>query len=249
MKILILLILLAQTMFSQDFFNQQLLFPRVGNAFINKRDSIQLLLKNNNIEIENLNVFWRATKWNKKLELFAFDFKLNKYKLIKIYDICAIVGDLGPKRKEGDLQIPEGFYYIKTFNPNSKYHLSLELNYPNESDLVSCDFNKPGGDIYIHGKCETIGCLPMTDQLMEEIYIINLYAKQAGQEYIPVHIYPTKLTVNNFNKLKSDYFKNNIKLLEFWSNLKEHWDYFEKNKTLPYYEINKMNGKYIITSK
>jgi murein L,D-transpeptidase YafK len=77
----------------------------------------------------------------------------------------------------------------------------------------------------------------------------NLYEKQAGQEYIPVHIYPTKLTVNNFNKLKSDYFKNNIKLLEFWTNLKEHWDYFEKNKTLPYYEVNRINGKYIIINK
>ena len=89
---------------------------------------------------------------------------------------------------QGDYQVPEGFYYINEFNPNSNYHLSLGLNYPNASDRILSDSLSPGGDIYIHGSCVSVGCIPVTDEQIEEIYIIASYAKASGQDYIPTHL-------------------------------------------------------------
>jgi murein L,D-transpeptidase YafK len=85
---------------------------------------------------------------------------------------------------EGDYQVPEGFYYINEFNPKSAYHLSLGLNYPNASDKVLSDSIKPGGDIYIHGNCVTVGCIPLQNNQIEELYVLAANAKNAGQDFI-----------------------------------------------------------------
>ncbi|MCU0327387.1 MAG: hypothetical protein MUE53_00180 [Chitinophagales bacterium] len=195
--------------------------------------------------LENSKPFWRAYKFNKQLELWAYAPDSMRYILIKTYPICETVGDLGPKRRSGDFQIPEGVYSITEFNPNSKYHLSLRVNYPNQSDLYFNSKN-PGGDIYIHGKCETVGCLPMTDSLIEEIFITNLiFNKLYNISEIPIHIFPARLTDKNFNKLKSDYFKDNFKMIEFWSDMKLIYEYFEKNRILPNVGISD-KGRYFI---
>ena len=93
------------------------------------------------------------------------------YKKLTTYRICARSGSLGPKRRQGDRQIPEGFYHINHFNPNSNYHLSLMINYPNASDRLKSKAARLGGNICIHGNCVTVGCLPMTDDKIKEIYI------------------------------------------------------------------------------
>lgn len=232
--------------YSQDFIKDQMQYSRVSDAYNTKYLKIDSLFKSKKIDISKVQVFWRAFKWNKTLELWAYSFDSQKFIHIYTYPICTTVGELGPKRKEGDLQIPEGVYEIKSFNPASKYYLSLELNYPNESDRILSKSNKLGGDIYIHGKCETIGCIPMTDELIKEIYLISAIAKSNGQLMIPVHIFPTRLTLNNFNKLKLDYFKNNVSLLAFWSNMKQIYDFFEKKKIVPTVSVDPLTGKYII---
>ena len=229
--------------FSQDWLTTQLQQPRVAAANLTKYKRVESLFKAKNIEFPSNRIFWRAMKWNKVLELWAFSNDSSKYVLVKSFSICETIGDLGPKRQEGDLQIPEGFYYIENFNPCSKYHLSLKVSYPNESDRILGNKEKLGGDIYIHGGCETIGCLPMTDSVMESIYLVNVYAKALGQEQIPIHIFPTKLTVNNFNKMKKDYFSGKQDVLEFWNNLREGYDYFDKNRLLPNITVDE-NGKY-----
>ncbi|MFC7667854.1 murein L,D-transpeptidase family protein [Hymenobacter humi] len=89
--------------------------------------------------------------------------------------------------------MPEGFYQIDRFNPKSEYHLSLGLNYPNAADLALGEPD-PGGDIFIHGGEVTIGCLPITDIGIEEVYLIAVAARAAGQTLIPVHIFPFPLT-------------------------------------------------------
>ncbi|MEJ7677428.1 MAG: L,D-transpeptidase family protein [Segetibacter sp.] len=89
-------------------------------------------------------------------------------------------GAIGPKRLQGDYQVPEGFYYINEFNPKSTYHLSLGINYPNASDRVLSDSIKPGGDIYIHGNCVTIGCIPLQNDQIEELYILCCNGKISG---------------------------------------------------------------------
>jgi murein L,D-transpeptidase YafK len=101
-------------------------------------------------------------------------------------------GAMGPKRMEGDYQVPEGFYYINEFNPNSLYHLSLGLNYPNASDRILSDSSRPGNNIYIHGNCVSTGCIPISDVPIEELYYIASNVKAQGQDFIPVHVFPVR---------------------------------------------------------
>jgi len=229
---------------AQDWLSSQLQQPRVATANMNKYNTVESWFKAKGLTFPSDKIFWRAFKWNKVLELWAYSDDSAKYVLLKSLPICETIGDLGPKRKEGDLQIPEGFYIIENFNPNSKYYLSLKVSYPNKSDSILGNVGKLGGDIYIHGGCETIGCLPMTDDLIESVYLVSLYAKSVGQLEIPIHIFPTKLSVNNYNKMKKDYFNGQSEILDFWANLKEGYEYFDKRRLIPKVEVNQ-EGKYI----
>ena len=109
------------------------------------------MFESKGIEYPSNNIFIRIFKSEALLEIWSFDSSLNKYKIINTYDICALSGKLGPKRKRGDLQIPEGFYYISHFNPVSNFYLSLKVNYPNKSDRILGYRQDLGGDIFIHG--------------------------------------------------------------------------------------------------
>jgi murein L,D-transpeptidase YafK len=154
-------------------------------------------------------------------------------------------GSMGPKRLQGDFQVPEGFYYINEFNPYSNYHLSLGLNYPNASDRILSDSLRPGNGIYIHGSCVSVGCIPVTDSDIEEIYILASFAKAAGQEFIPVHIFPVR-----YNRKQSmEYFNNNVRnnpaLQQFGMQLKKAYDEFESTKEVPLILIDP-KGDYVI---
>jgi len=234
---------MLKSMTAQDWFVNQLQHPRVAAANLSKYNRIKSLFEAKNLVFPSNKIYWRALKWNKVLELWAYSSDSLKYVLLKSFTICETVGDLGPKREEGDFQIPEGFYFIENFNPSSKYHLSLKVSYPNVSDSILGNKLKLGGNIYIHGGCETVGCLPMTDSVIESIYLINLYARYIGQEEIPIHIFPTKLTIANINKMKKDYFSGNQEILEFWINLKEGYDYFDKRRLVPTVSVDE-EGKY-----
>jgi len=118
-----------------------------------------------------------------------------KAKLIKKYPFTAMSGRLGPKLKEGDKQIPEGVYSIEYLNPNSSYHLSLKVSYPNEFDKkksVFSDAKEMGGDIFIHGKAVTIGCIPIGDEAIEEVFVM---AQNAFNKEIKVIISPRDFRV------------------------------------------------------
>ena len=112
-------------------------------------------------------LFIRAFKQEKELEIWA---GARKLRLIKTYPILAASGVLGPKLQRGDRQVPEGWYHINRFNPRSRFHLSLGLNYPNEADRIRSAGRDPGDDIFIHGSNKSIGCLAMGDLAIEEIY-------------------------------------------------------------------------------
>ncbi len=111
-------------------------------------------------------------------------------KLIRSYSVKAWSGKLGPKLQEGDRQVPEGIYKIVGLNPNSAYHLSLKLNYPNDFDQKHAkEENRlhPGSNIFIHGKAVSIGCLAMGDTAMEELFVL---AADVGKSNITVAIAP-----------------------------------------------------------
>ncbi len=135
-------------------------------------------------------VMIRAGKKERELELWAGDDANGALKLVKRYPVLAASGTLGPKRREGDSQVPEGFYHIALYNPLSQFHLSMKVSYPNQSDAHFADPARPGGDIYIHGNALSIGCLAMGDPAIEEIYLACLDASQRSHAPVPVLILP-----------------------------------------------------------
>ncbi|MDX2069204.1 MAG: hypothetical protein SFV55_12340 [Haliscomenobacter sp.] len=186
-------------------------------------------------------VFLRAFKSEQQLEVWIQDSL--EFRHFRTYPICRVPGLLGPKRKEGDLQVPEGLYWIEVFNPKSSYHLSMGINYPNASDRILSDPKKPGGEIYIHGNCVSVGCLPITDEKIREVYLLTLEAKNAGQQQIPVHIFPCRMTPENRKNLLA---LNRPDLLPFWDNLGEAYGFFEQRKILPTYTIEPVTGRYML---
>jgi murein L,D-transpeptidase YafK len=142
--------------------------------------------------------------------------------------LCATSGVLGPKRKFGDAQVPEGFYELDWFNPQSNFFLSLHISYPNSADRILGSYANPGGDIFLHGNCVTIGCIPITDEGIKEVYWLAVEVHAAGQRHIPIEIFPLELTAEGFKSLEKSH-PNQPELLAFWRNLREGFDLFEKD--------------------
>jgi len=215
---------------SIGFRNSQLSYGHVSQSWKKYNDTLSREFRKKGIAYPPKDIFLRAFKSQNELELWARNSENGEYKLIKTYRICSISGALGPKRTQGDRQVPEGYYFIEEFNPASEYYLSLRLNYPNYSDQAMGN-GKLGGDIYIHGGCVTVGCLPMTNDGIQEIYTLCLNAKLSGQANIPVHIYPTRLSKSGMNYLYHE-FPKDLARQQFWSELKTGYDYFEKTHRL-----------------
>ncbi|MCL9805634.1 hypothetical protein NAT51_08875 [Flavobacterium amniphilum] len=163
---------------------QKKVFVKFENAFLNAK-----------IDTANFEIALLAFKDSKKLELYIKNPE-TPYHLIKTYDFTAFSGKIGPKLKNGDKQIPEGIYTMEYLNPNSRYHLSLKVSYPNAFDLEKAKSDHRtdlGGDIMIHGKKVTIGCIPIGDSNIEEVF--TLAAKSSNQKF-PIIISPTDFRKN-----------------------------------------------------
>jgi murein L,D-transpeptidase YafK len=177
-------------------------------------------------------LFLRAFKHEAELELWARE-NDESFRLVTTWRIVAASGRPGPKRREGDRQVPEGFYVVDRFNPESSYHLSLGLNYPNASDRLRGDRDHPGSDIFIHGSDHTIGCLPLGDRAIEELYLIALDAHHRGQREIAVHIFPARMAGATWNDLARAESAANPKLKDFWEELRPAYEAFERTRRVP----------------
>lgn len=237
------LFLTANWLTASDFIEQQKRYKNVRTAFDDKNKKLIADLKSYGLNTD-LDILIVAFKSEKILDLYAKKKTDTVYTKIKSYRICASSGSLGPKRKQGDKQVPEGLYHIDRFNPASNYFLSLGVNYPNKSDRIKSNAANLGGDIFIHGSCVTVGCLPMTDDKIKEIYLYALYAKNSGQNTIPIYIFPYKMTKENHEKYQKKY-STNQDLISFWNNIKKAYDTFEKDKKQLNFSINQY-GDYII---
>jgi len=140
--------------------------------------------------------------------------------LFRTYPIAGVSGGPGPKLAEGDGQIPEGFYATgrRGMKPDSSYHLAFNIGYPNAYDR---HHGRTGNGIMIHGNDCSIGCLAMTDPLIEEIYSLCEAALNGGQAFFRVHLFPFRMTQANLTKNAGH------RWAEFWVNLKEGYDFFE----------------------
>jgi len=240
--IIIQSLLLVPLPIQESFKEKQMSYPRVRTAYTEKFESLRTDI--DTLGIANFDLFIRAFKSEAIFEVWIKDKDAAKFQLFRTYDICSSSGDPGPKRRQGDFQVPEGFYHINIFNPFSNFFLSLGINYPNRSDRTLSDPDYPGGDIYIHGSCVTIGCIPLTDDVIKEIYVLAVEARTNGQEKIPVHIFPARLHTSSLETVQ--YLADgNQDLLDFWLNLKEGFDYFETWKTLPGITV-ASSGAYLI---
>lgn len=232
---------------SYTFIDYQKTFPRPNEAFERKVDTLQKQFEQKGLIWPAKYIYIRSFKYDSQLEVWVKNKIDESFQLFKMYKVCALAGSLGPKRMEGDYQVPEGFYYINEFNPVSNYYLSLGINYPNESDKILSDSLKPGGDIYIHGSCVTVGCIPITDQQIDELYILAAFAKNQGQDFIPVHIFPIRYNVEKSVKYLESLTKDDQYLKKFADRLEDAYNYFEKNKQLPIVLVGE-KGEYIINN-
>jgi murein L,D-transpeptidase YafK len=218
---------------------------KTGGIFSKVEDSLRKQFEAKKLNWPPQQLYVRSFKYDRILEVWVKDNGKDPFKLFKTYRVCMQSGSLGPKRMEGDYQMPEGFYYINEFNPNSNYHLALRLNYPNASDKVLSDSLHPGSAIYIHGNCVSTGCIAISDQPIEELYVMASYAKEEGQDFIPVHVFPVKYNVKNSFEYLAQATKENQSLQKFAITLKAAFDYFEDKKQLPVIMVNK-KGQYIV---
>ena len=177
------------------------------------------------------NIVLRIFKHEKELELWVSDDIFGPFELFKTYSICMVSGEVGPKRREGDLQVPEGFYYITDLNSASKYHLSLGINYPNSSDKILGSRNRLGGSIYLHGECVSIGCIAMNNRDIEEIYTICSFIKT---NKIQVQIFPIRFDDKKSYEYLTKKLKNKENLMNFERNMNEGYNFFEFKKRPPY---------------
>ncbi len=174
---------------------------------------------------EGAEVYIRIFKMEKLLELWIRDGK--KFRLYKTYNVVRESGRLGPKTKEGDRQNPEGVYkvYKHSLNPNSKYHLAIDIGYPNKFDR---NLGRTGSYIMIHGSNKSIGCFAMGDKNIEEIYHFVKSALDHGQEFVYVTIFPFIMSDENMKK----YDKYNY-LRVFWKQMRNIYIIFNDEKIPP----------------
>lgn len=217
---------------------QQQQYPRVRDAYALHEANLHALLRRNGIPAGRLELYLRAFKVGRRLEAWGREQGTGEFVLLRTYPLAGTSGSLGPKRQAGDRQVPEGFYVINRFNPASKYLLSLGLDYPNAADLRRAAPD-PGNDIFIHGSDVTVGCLPITDAGIRELYVLAVEARSAGQTDIAVHIFPFEMTAENLaRRVASPH-------LGFWQGLVAGYQYFEDHRQLPAMHVD-AHGAYAV---
>ncbi|MBJ3774205.1 L,D-transpeptidase family protein [Acuticoccus mangrovi] len=174
-------------------------------------------------------IMLRIYKEESILEVWKED-RTGKFQLLKEYPICAWSGELGPKLKEGDRQAPEGFYLVSRaqMNPNSSYHLSFNLGFPNSFDR---SLSRTGSNLMVHGDCSSRGCYAMEDEPVQEIYALAREAFAGGQRAFQVQAFPFRMTPENMARHADS------ENLQFWEMLKEGSDHFEVTRQPPRIDV------------
>ncbi len=228
----------------QAFLANQLTFERVAGARKATDARLREQFEEAGLSYPASEVFLRVFKHERILQLWARNDTTAAFTLVKEYPVCALPGQLGPKQRMGDLQVPEGFYFIDRFNPRSNYHLSLRVNYPNLADRMRRQALSLGGDIFIHGGCQTVGCVPIENDNIQEVYWLAVQAMDAGQRIIPVHIFPARLDPERLRWLEGT-FQPERDLLAFWHNLAEGYTYFQETRRVPWVTVD-ARGRYSV---
>ncbi len=169
-------------------------------------------------------------------ELEIWKQKDDAFVLFATYPICHWSGTIGPKLRDGDKQAPEGYYTVTLAQARhvGRWPKSLDIGFPNILDQSQA---RTGSNILIHGGCSSVGCFAMTNPVLDEIHQLTMAAIESGEEIVPVHVLPFRMTDLNMAAQDSSPWK------AFWNNLKEGYDLFERTKRPP--AVNVCSGRYI----
>ncbi|HVZ50973.1 MAG TPA: murein L,D-transpeptidase family protein [Pseudolabrys sp.] len=195
-----------------------------GRAQAPLSDKMVSLIGEKNMDQESP-ILIRLFKEESELEVWKKN-RDGEYALLKTYPICRWSGDLGPKKKEGDRQAPEGFYTITPgqMNPRSAYYLAFNTGFPNAYDR---SHGYTGSELMVHGDCSSRGCYAMTDEQIQEIYALARDSFFGGQKAFQFEAFPFRMTALNMAK-----HRNNPNFA-FWKMLKEGYDHFEATRQEP----------------
>jgi murein L,D-transpeptidase YafK len=184
-------------------------------------------------------LYVRAFKEERELEVWA-GARGRPLVKVRVFPFCAASGTVGPKRREGDFQVPEGFYTLDQFNPFSAFHLSMRVSYPNASDRKLGD-TRPGGLIYVHGGCASIGCIAIEDEPIEELYVMVWEARARMKRDVPIHIFPRRLDAAGLEALGRGAPEERV---AFWRSLEPGWRLFEESRRPPQVSVDAKTGAY-----
>lgn len=217
-------------------------------------NSLPKLLRDNNISYANAEIYIRVFKRELRVELFAKEKNTNnQYMFIKSYRVLnSVVSEQGPKTREGDCLTPEGLYRLIYGNcwRWSDFYLAFKISYPNRADRIRRGFWNIGygigGDINFHGCTASIGCIPIGNSSIEEVFI--LLTRNLGRNNIAarIDIFPFDFSTNENRNLHEEYRERDQNLAEFWDGLKEIYEYFETSRILANYSIDDRTGYYEI---
>lgn len=174
-------------------------------------------------------IFVRLYKESSEMEIWK-QRDNGDYALLKTYQICKWSGSLGPKKKEGDRQAPEGIYIVGPgqMNPASHYYLSFNIGYPNTFDR---SLGRTGSNLMVHGACSSAGCYSMTDADAGEIFALARDSFRGGQTSFQIQALPFRMTAENLAKHKDD------ENMPFWRMLKVGSDNFDLTLRPPKVDI------------
>jgi murein L,D-transpeptidase YafK len=210
---------------------------RIEEARVAKLAVVKDLFAKAKVAFPPAQLLLRAFKKERRLEMWAASRAGAPLALVATYEVCAASGTLGPKRKQGDLQVPEGFYTLSEYNPASRFHLAMQVSYPNLSDRILGDKRDPGSEIMIHGACASIGCLAMSDERIQEIWIAATALRYAGG-VVHVHVFPARDIASLVAAT------DEAELRSFWENLREGLEYFEAKRQIPLVRVD-AQGRYL----
>lgn len=197
-------------------------------------------------KVEALGVAWpprelhvRMFKDERAVEVWVGDGRAPLQQL-DTFSECGASGVIGPKVAQGDLQVPEGFYFVTGLNPWSPGLLSLQLDYPNDADrqrrvLRAVDVKEAatvplGGDIAVHGTCISTGCLAIDDAPIEQLYLLALEPRKRGRA-IRVHVFPTRLDSAHVDALVEQ--TDDVTVVKLWTSMIPAYRAFEKTHRTP----------------
>jgi murein L,D-transpeptidase YafK len=180
-------------------------------------------------------VMIRIFKAESELELWMR--KDDRFELFATYPICKWSGKLGPKQHEGDRQAPEGMYAVgmPQIHRKGRWPRALNIGYPNAFDRA---MDRTGSYILVHGGCSSTGCFAMTNQQMEQIYRLSEEALKEGQPYIPIHVFPFRMTESNLKAYSDSRWQS------FWRNIKDAYDVFERTRVPP--QVSVCGKQYVV---